>query len=302
MEILNEIRELFAQTKKNSAIKMESLDESYPAWVLRYDDWYGVGIPLGNSIEISERFSNARLWAKILFIGEIEQGLLLLTSTLESLRYEFASVCAQFVNPGENGRERLKTINNPHEWWQRWRSLLGDSINNKMVYSVLGEMMVYEKLLKKGLKPNWSGPFSGIHDFELNHESFEVKSTIQRYGLTITISNHFQLQNIDSLLNLVFCRFEQSESGDSIAEVVERIVALGIERDLINKALDNMGFEIGRGARLEKYKLIEMRKYLVDQHFPSITADSFVDKRIPESILQIIYKVDLTGLKYENWL
>lgn len=301
MDLLTEIRTTFAKTKKNSAIPLLSLDKENPAWVLRLDDWYGVGIPMKNSLEISERFSNVRLWTKTILIDNTELQLLLLTSSIESLRYEFASVCAQFVDPGQNGAERIKILENPSKWWERWRSLLGNSIHDKAVYSVLGEMMVYEKLLRAGHDPSWTAINKATHDIELEDCSFEIKSTISRYDTTVTINSQFQLQKTGKNLYLVFCRFEESKIGICIADIVERLVSLGVSRKSLDKELEKIGLEVGCSARMEKYKLLEMRKYIVDDSFPSITAKSFKNNKIPESIIQVTYKIDLQNINYHNW-
>jgi hypothetical protein len=300
MDLLNEIRNALAQTRKNSAITVNSLEDSDPAWVLRYDEWYGVGIVVDDDMEISERFSNARLWTNRMIVGDRELALLLLTSSVESLRYEFASVCAQFIDPGNNGTERTAILSNPLSWWERWRSLLGDSIHNKEIYSVLGELLVYEHLLQIGLKPRWSG--GGTHDIQLDNSCYEVKSTIKRYGATVTINSQFQLQKTEEELYIIFCRFESSESGQTISDVVERLTALGEDKEQLNLALEKIGLEVGCSARLEKYKLLEMRRYLVDETFPSITPVSFIGHRLPKSIIKLTYIVDLTGIDYDNWI
>lgn len=302
MDLVLEIRNSFAEAKKNSAISISSLDTQYPAWVLRFDDWYGIGIPFEIETEISERFSNARLWTKQMVIGRTDVSLLLLTSTIESLRYEFASVCAQFIEPGSDGIERNNIINNPLDWWLRWKSLLGNSAMDKAVYSILGELLVFEKLILKGLSPTWAALNNATHDIEMKDNSYEVKSTINRYESIITINSQFQLQDTGKDLSLIFCRFEESEIGVSISDTVEKLVILGINRELLNDGLAKLGLEIGCSARTEKYKILELRKYKVDHTFPSITSKSFIDFKIPESIIQITYKVDLTNLKYDNWI
>lgn len=296
-----DIRNSFAESKRNHAMPIRSLESNFLGWVLRYEDWYGVAIPLNKDLIISERFSNVKLWSHVMSIGGIETPLLLLTSTIESLRYEFASVCTQFVDPGKDGLERYKIINNPSEWWSRWKELLGNSVQEKTTYSVLGEMLAYEMLIIEGKKPNWSALKGSTHDIEMEEASYEIKSTINRYDAIVTINSQFQLQYTGKELNLIFCRFEQSEIGISTLDMVERLVSKGVERELLNKGLNKMGLEQGCSARLEKYKLLEIRKYSVDNSFPTINANSFLDHKLPKGVIQITYKVDLIGLKYENW-
>ena len=48
-------------------------------------------------------------------------------------------------------------------------------------------------------------------------------------------------------------------------------------------------------------EVLEKRKYEVDDKFPKITKASFKDERIPESVIQITYTIDLDGLDYTVW-
>jgi hypothetical protein len=299
LNLLYEIRNGFASLKKNTAIKIESLSNNYPAWIIRSDDWYGVGIPYNSNIEISERFSNVRLWNNNFVINEKEYSILLLTCTLESLRTEFASLSAQFIDPGEEGTDRKALIQNPFDWWVRWRSLLGNTIQEKSVYSVLGELLVLEKLIINGENPIWSGIRNATHDIETSSQSYEVKSTIVRYDAVVTINSQYQLQSQGNSLNLIFCRFEESVLGQSITDVLKRLEELGMSIETLNSNLEKIGLESGSSAMKQKYKLLEMRKYLVDEKFPAITEQSFTEKRIPDSIIHFTYKVDLNGLDYE---
>ncbi|KMJ57113.1 hypothetical protein AB685_16945 [Bacillus sp. LL01] len=300
MNLISEIRKLFAETQRNKAREIECISNDFPTWVLRTNDWYGIGIAVPKDLEISEKFSDVRLWTNTMVIGGIEQPLLLLTSTIESLRYEFASICAQFADPGTDGSYRDEMMNNPLIWWERWRALLGNALQNKSAYSVLGELVTFQYLLENNLDPIWSGPDGGSHDLEMENGSFEVKSTINKYETVVTINGQFQLQSTNNELHLIFCRFESSELGVSINEVVENLVLIGADRGNLNRKLEKLGFEAGSSSRMEKYKLLEMRKYKIDHEFPAITSNSFKDNKIPDSVIQLTYKLDLSGINYES--
>lgn len=303
MDLSSEIVQYFAESKKNNAIQLTKLDEMFPAWVVRFDDWYGVGIPFIEDMLISEKFFNVRLISRKLIIGNKEQTLLLLTSTVEALRIEFASICAQFVYPGVNGIERLSIVEDPVSWWKRWRELLGNSVVDKPVYSILGEMLALEQISGIEDFPKWSALTQSTHDIEADNCSYEVKSTINRYDAKVTINSQYQLSiPRDKRLKLIFCRFEMSPIGISISDMVQRLVVKGYEREQLEKGLEKYNLEKGCSARLEKYKLLEMRMYNVDAAFPIITSESFKDSKIPEGISQLTYTVELTGLGYENFI
>ena len=231
MGILEEIREYFASTQ-NGAREIKTLPKEYSAMVIRDNEGYGVAIEFDDIRDISEKFANSRLFSRTLAIGGIEKKYLILSCMLDSLRYEFATVCAQFVEPGIDGMDRKNLMSEPLEWWKKWRELMGNTISNKEAYSVIAEMMVLDDLYTQDNTVEWTAVNSGSHDIEGNESSYEVKSTVKRYGATITISGQHQLQSLKRL-QLYFCRLEQSRTGISINDMKDRLVADGYDKDKI---------------------------------------------------------------------
>lgn len=299
MKILEEIREYFASTQ-NGARKIKSLPNDYPAMVIRNNEGYGVAIEFNDSRDISEKFANSRLFSRNISIGGIEKKYLILSCMLDSLRYEFATVCAQFVEPGIEGVDRKNLMTEPLDWWKKWRELMGNTISSKEAYSVIAEMMVLDDLYVKDNTIEWTAVNSGSHDIEGCECSYEVKSTVKRYGSTITISGQHQLHSLKRL-QLYFCRLERSKSGISINDMKNKLITDGYDNTKLEQQLFRLGYERGASIREEKYKVLEKRKYEVDDKFPKITKTSFKDERIPESIIQITYTIDLDGLDYTIW-
>lgn len=299
MEILGEIREYFASTQ-NGARDIKSLSPEYPAMVIRSNEGYGVAVIFDDERDISEKFANSNLYTQILAIGGEEKKYLILRCALDSLRYEFATVCAQFVEPGIEGIDRKNLLTDPLAWWKQWRELLGNAISQRQPYSVIAEMIVLDELYVHDNTIEWSAVNAGSHDIEGNQESYEVKSTIKRYGATITIAGQHQLQSLKRL-QLYFCRLEQSKMGVSINDMKNKLVSDGYDKEKIEQQLYQLGYEYGSSVREEKYKVLEKRKYEVDDKFPKITKSSFKNDHIPESVIQITYTIDLDGLEYTVW-
>lgn len=296
MELVDEIRYGFAgNVGYNSAIKIKILGEKWPGWTFRRKEWYGVAIPIDNKVHISEEFANVKLVTDTLNFNNKENNMLVLITNIEELRYEFATICAEFVEVGKDGESRKNLLKDPIEWWKRWKKLIGNSIKDIQVHSVLGELMAYEELYDK-VDVKWTGPDGSSHDIEGKNVVYEVKSTIMRYDYFININSQFQLKdNVDTYL--IFCRFEKSNIGDSINDVVERLEKLGVNRQKIDEKLKKLGFGIGSSSRKEKYKLLEMKKFIIDDEFPLIKSDSFVGGVYPERVVKFTYKIDLSGLK-----
>lgn len=300
VDLLKEIRLNFA-AKIEGRRKIENLPVEYPAWTFKINDDYGVAIENINNISIVEKFANSKIMSET-FVDEYGNDLdmLILSCNQESLRHEFAIICAYFVDPGKVGEGRNTLLNNPLEWWEKWKMLMGNAIINKKPYSILGELLVLEYLIESGEKVEWIGVDSGIYDIESKDSNYEVKSTIKKYQSQITISSQFQLENKKSLY-LYFLRLEVGVDGESIDLVVERLIKLGYSEALIEKQLESLNLDRGSHIRKEKYKVLEKRKYEVDSNFPRITNNSFIDGKVPKSIIHIIYTVDLEGVEYTIW-
>jgi len=297
-----DIQKYFANLSRNRSIRMNN-DNKNSYWVIRRNDEYGVAIELAQQVSINESFATAKYYASRELLSDGKYHfLLVLENSNEQLRNEFAYLCAHFVDPGEEGVERRIILENPYEWWKKWRDLLGNAIQKKKPYAILGELIVYERLIRKGKKPNWGGEEFTIHDISTNDEDYEVKSTLNRFGLVIEISSQFQLRMQQKRkLVVCFCRFEENDTGKyCIDEVVEALVSLGIDKIELEKRLSQMGYPFGAYDRRKSYTLYdEIFCFPVDEQFPRIIPESFKENQIPRGIEKITYTVNLNGLKYE---
>lgn len=302
MNILQEIRMAFANVREGLMIPVRSGQVENEAWVFREDGRFGVAVPLISSLKIHEFFAGAKLGAVERDVGGHIRTLLRLDSEFEILRNEFAVVCAQFIDPGIDGQERLALIADPLAWWDRWRQLLGNANWDRRAYSSLGELLALERLRLQGIDAKWIGPLQGTVDIQANGVSYEVKSTLSRYGSVVHIAGQFQLhRSRHSALHLVHQRFEPSMAGDSIDSVVRRLVLGGMDLEDLEALLARDGLHAGGAARTEKYRLLESTVYLVNDEFPSITTSSFVAGAIPAGIVSIEYDVDLSALHGQSF-
>lgn len=296
MELLNDIRLLFASLPIGAA-QLQSLPEEYPAFVIRNSDGFGIAVELDEDISVSEHFANVHFYSTKMFLADEEKKVLFLQSVREDLRNEFACVCAQFADPGNDGNERIELISNPLGWWKKWKNLLGNSIVDKAPYSILSEMITLLRIYKLDHSAVWTGTTSGSHDIETESRSVEVKSTIQRYGASITVSGQFQLI-ASKPLELYFYRMEESPNGLSINHLVRDLREAGYDIRLLEQQLSSLGYESGASSRDKQYSVLETRLYQIDDAFPKITETSFKEDRVPLGITHIVYTVDLESIEY----
>ena len=279
-------------------------DTDYPAWTVKFVDGYGVAIPYSGKQEINENFANARIYSSVIrFNAETEQKALLLTTESYNIAVPFSALCAELVDPGEGGIFRSEITTSPVKWWREWKDLLGNKSIDDRVYDVLGELCVLNYLIANGEDANWNGPSGASYDIETDVRFVEVKSSVVRDRKEITISNQFQLDPPNKLLDLVFCQFEPSvASGVSINLLVDQLKDKGINIGAINQKLKELGFEEGRSSRSKTFILHSMLKYTVDSTFPRITPASFNGGVMPAGITKITYTVDLSGMTPESMM
>lgn len=300
MRVIDEIREGFASLDTNGARLISALPINYPAYVLRTNDGYGVAIEVDESYEISERFNSCRFHTGQLRMDGNVKNYLMLDSMFEDYRFEFASLCTEFVEPGKNGENRKSILSDPYVWWERWRELVGNTSREKRVYNVIAEMLALATKYGEDKTTEWAATKSGSHDIECETESVEVKSTIKRYGATITISGQHQLEHVKPLW-LYFCRMEESLEGVSINDAKQILISNGYDENRIEIELERQGFEKGSSARNKKYKVLEKRKYEVNNSFPRIVKESFKGDQYPRAVVHIEYTIDLDGMEYTSW-
>jgi hypothetical protein len=299
MNLTSEIFDSMAALDKGYMIPIKSLPSQYPAFVFRREKSYGVAIEIRDDIVVAECFTNAQIKAELMVMpGGITKNYLVLSSGRESVREQFATLCTEFVFPGKNGERRNLLLNDPLAWWKDWSELMGNALKNSSPYEVLGEMITLIYLLRNGKDPKWIGPYSGVKDIAAMDGYYEVKSTINRYESNIMISSQFQLKPNGKDLMLSFCRFEKSSDGISINKAMSLLDTLGMKRENLVEALDQVGYAQGNSSLNQAYNILEMRLYRVDSVFPVITSESFIGGKIPDGISKIQYTVNLEGLTY----
>lgn len=294
--ILNEIKAYFGSDLEKYMLLNTVLTE-YPAFVFKKRDKFGVFIPADENEYFRESFSNAVLESEELFINGKFRRCLVLSSTNSKFKSNFAYICSNFVDPGKDGSERMALLKDPDKWFMGWKGLLGNLEESKTTYQIIGELLTLIDLMEQGAKPNWDGPEGGSVDVRFENGSLEVKSTVQRYNAEIVVSEQYQLKNCDIL---AFFRFEETKNGNfSIESCSDRLIELGFDEKALSSGIQKNSIE-NTSEWKKKYNLLESRYYLIGEHFPKITNESFIGGKIPAGISKITYTVNLEGLKYAS--
>lgn len=300
MNLVEEIRQGFAAMQSGGAVMINNMPDGCPAYIIRIPDGYGVAFPVPESLEVNEEFSSCKYNTGLLSLNGSPANYLMLCSAFEEYRNEFAAICADFAETDADGNKRKDIINDPWKWWEQWKNLVGNLTKNKSVAAVIAEMIVLLHVYSTDRTAIWTGVDKSSHDIECNDYSCEVKSTTKRYGAAITIAGQHQLL-FNKTLFLYFCRMEKSAEGVSINDMQKKLVEAGYDPGRLELDIESLGFAHGSRARDEKFKILEKRRYVVDEKFPQITRESFKDNCIPSGIIHIEYTVDLDSIKYTVW-
>lgn len=285
------------------AMKIGSLtDCGFDSWTIKTPTEYGVAFPIDKDEEISEYFAGAHYYTnKIILNKSEERNVLLLTTDKVDIIEQFAALCAELINPGENGEQRTEIESNPLSWWMQWKELLGNKSVDLRAYDVLGELWTLKYLMQHGINAEWNGPNGATYDIDCDGFFVEVKSTTARNKRQITLSNLFQLEPPNGeKLYLVLCQFEAAQSGICIDSLVKDLEQLGYSSYGLNEKLEKLGLEKGKTARKRNYIIHAVTKYEVNDKFPAIRESSFVGGRKPEGVMGITYTVTLDGISGEN--
>lgn len=220
----------------------------------------------------------------------------------EPLEPIFAQVCLDVIEstfgsqlPGKAARERF----------DRWRLMMSNRKSLKLSQSALvglfGELTTLETLVSAANIPStnaWVGPERAIHDFVSGEFAIEVKSTISRNEVLIEIHGALQLDDssVDCLW-LAVHQLQKSGVGLTIDELLEEIVALGVDRVALYEKCSHMGYEWTEADKYlnDRFIVSNTEWYVVNQDFPKITPNSFGSGDLPPGVTRLRYTVDLTG-------
>lgn len=299
----NEIIENWNRDIVGHLQKIQSVAGIYSAYTIKTEYGYGVAIPMDKEVEVNEDFSNAKLRTQVFFRNQESEPHLYLTliTNHSTDKCAFSALCEQFVFPGAYGEFRKEIIESPLKWWMEMKQILGNKNVDDMIYDTLGELWIYDFLIRMGKKVVWNGPKGSSADIEAEDMVVEVKSTISRNRREITVHGKSQLTNPQGKrLFLYLCVFEMAtQTGYSINDIVYGLANDGYDVSEINDKLAQKGLELGKSARDRKYILWNVYKYTVDDDFPRITGESFVGGKEPVGITSISYTVDLDGIPCE---
>lgn len=213
----------------------------------------------------------------------------------------FDRLVTEILDVSESTGERLDLVQ--ARALVEWRHLLSAArgrLGHEAMTGLFGELAVLCRLAEA--QPQlaldaWVGPTMATRDFAHGARAIEVKSRVAASAERVHISSLEQLdaRSLDNLM-LAVVDVEDDEFGQSLGQLVDKAVGLGVPRLALNDRLEGFGFVAGMtGDDERRMTAIRLRTWHVDGEFPALTA-----AHVPDAALQAIaglsYTLDLTRL------
>jgi hypothetical protein len=223
----------------------------------------------------------------------------LLEATAKQAFYTF---CSDLVNAVENIAEEKKALiylKNRYYIWQSMFKRGRNTVTTEMVRGLFGELRFLDDVLisKYGVEDAinaWSGTTGTAKDFSRGDEWFEVKA-VSSSAVSVKISSISQL-TAEQPGHLIIIKLEAMSSmftngQSSIGEVVARILAkIDIEesRELFLGKIQSYGINLTEEYCNDKFNVVSVKSYLVDDLFPRILETDIKYKEICKLSYELI--------------
>jgi hypothetical protein len=195
----------------------------------------------------------------------------------------------------------------------RWKELISQKtlLSQEKLLGLIGELWLLKRLIEKlGVKSltSWVGPFGEAHDFRLNNNEIEVKSTRgEKREHIINGANQLTASPNKSLylLSLIFSRSGNAEEYSLLSLVLECKVLLEGNYDYYNKfnrILTNVFGINDDHLKLytEKFQFRRQPALIPIEICPRISEEKFnlLFTNDPNRIIDLNYKIDVEGLGF----
>ena len=288
-ELLNELKKLPINTSKPFM--------RFPnTYMVNSQGLLGVAVETNCEVEINEKFNRVNLYKTRIIREEASREVILLYTNENELNSFFIKLCCDFLEDSE------LVANNPIEWYEGWKNILGNRKSEKTIYDVIAELKTLCYLQNNGYNPKLDAVDKGTFDISSKAAFYEVKATTIKTKDLITIHSQFQLdtKSLDRPLYISFCKMEKNDAGDSINSLREELKNNSYDIWEIDKYLLDLGYYEGSLDRDKRFITHELRFYEVDSDFPRIDEKTFTNGKFPKHVVKIEYTISLDGLNYRK--
>lgn len=142
----------------------------------------------------------------------------------------------------------------------------------------------------------WTGPAKSLRDFTSSSGYLEVKTTTSQDAKLIHVSTLDQLDPAaGSPLYLAAVRIQNDPQGDTILDVFQRLVGLGVPSFALERKLVEYGYEFSSAQNEAVYRLVEIRAWSIDDGSPGLRRSELGKERL-NGIERVQYSLSVDTL------
>ncbi|MDC0159964.1 PD-(D/E)XK motif protein [Gemmatimonadales bacterium] len=239
--------------------------------------------------------------------GKTRVILVLTDAVYEEVFRVLAEDIAQTLSGTKNVREAGLMFFERLKRWHRFLQSHGfKGLSDEACTGLVGELYFLKKLLKLYPDPAdalrvWMGPDRESRDFVLARGDVEVKTTLIRHPVEISISSLNQLDTSDGR-RLILCHTLVSrnpELGPTLPALVDEVTCLaGDASGLLREKLFRVGYLEAHREKYRNncYKMIRQNYYEVREAFPKLLGQT-----VPNGIVRASYSVSVAALSGCEW-
>lgn len=225
---------------------------------------------------------------------------ILIVGKNRELDSKFTVMCFDIAQSSKDSLSSSEALERVGKSLSIWADLFKTSTPVKMSTSqaigLWGEIKILGDILKERIQSvdvivrGWRGPNGDQKDIGFNHRRIEIKTQLSTQKSQLGISSLDQLDDNDKMLIVILNRISPADGGDSISDLVERILdhikenkeaVLDFRRKIILARFDDSDDQCKA-----KYTCNEMLIYKVNDSFPRLTT-----KNVPAGIVSAQYNV-----------
>lgn len=258
-------------------------------------------VPIGpdGTVTADNRSRGVVLVSQHLMAGGEEAVFADLVCVDPGLQRVFAQLCDDIVERISGSPEQA--LASVHAALNDWREMFRspERPERMSAVGVRGELEVLRELSRSDPTEAWSswtGPLGAVHDFTSAIGALEIKTTEAAEGHRVTIHGVHQVDPpAAGGLWIVLLRLgSQPGAGESINQIVDDLVGLGVPRSALARRMRDLGFprDGDQGPADETWVTLERTIWPVGEDFPGLRASQLGMNRL-RGITRVRYELDL---------
>lgn len=230
-----------------------------------------------------------------------------LTLTFDQLIKSFAVMCFDLAERSKGAESIGSALGIVIECLRNWAELFkrrgNIGLTRNEAIGLWGELTVLEKLLAETsenevlIVQGWRGPNNDQRDIGFNGNRIEVKTQLSTQAICLRISSIDQLDERGDRIKVALNRISPSESGLSLADMVQRLSHRLQREDLalseFERKMELSGYMPDFAVSKERFGLDERILYTVSDDFPRL-----IPGNVPSGIKAVQYEISGPALSH----